>query len=82
MAKKSYLNPKYFLVAVDMRLSEGVSKAIIAKSPEDARRKVEKYLISQDFSDWRNEGVSVESAAEITYIQELTEQQYLDHING
>ncbi|MCX7238529.1 hypothetical protein [Polynucleobacter sp.] len=68
--------PRYFLIAVDMKISEGVSKAIIAKSPEDAKRKIQKYLISQNFSEWRYEGQGIESAAEITYIQELTELEY------
>ena len=72
---------RYFLVAVDMLISEGVSKVVIARGAKDARRKVDKDIISQNFSEWRNEGQDIKSAAEVTYINEITYQQFIDYEN-
>ena len=72
---------RYFLVAVDMLISEGVSKVVIARGAKDARRKVDKDIISQNFSEWRNEGQEIKSAAKVTYINEITYQQFIDYEN-
>jgi hypothetical protein len=80
--KSNITNPtRYFLVAVDMLISEGVSKVVIARSAKDARRKVDRDIISQNFSGWRNEGQEIKSAASVTYINELTYQQFIDYGN-
>ena len=72
---------RYFLVAVDMLISEGITKVLIAKSAEDARRKVEPDITCHNFSEWRNVGQEIESSPAITYITELTYQQFIDHEN-
>uniref|UniRef100_UPI00404840B0 hypothetical protein n=1 Tax=Polynucleobacter sp. TaxID=2029855 RepID=UPI00404840B0 len=72
---------RYFLVAVDMLISEGITKVLIAKSAEDARRKVESDITCHNFSEWRNVGQEIESSPAITYITELTYQQFIDHEN-
>jgi hypothetical protein len=80
-SQASSQSQRYFFVAVDMLISEGVSKVVIAKSAKDARRKVERDIISQDFSEWHAEGQEIKSAAEVTYIDEITYQQFIDYKN-
>jgi hypothetical protein len=78
---KTLNSPRYFLVAVDMLISEGITKVLIAKSAGDARRRVEPDIISHNFSEWRNAGQEIKSAPDITYITELTYQQFIDYEN-